>query len=357
MELIKSELIKPELLNSKLLNSKLPKSELQEPKSLKPNLLESLRLRRQQNPLKLKPDAKGKGGSRRGYNFFRFGFFIMLALNLIGLYINYDYWVFKMLISQHYIFTDTLDTLYANALGEENLRGHFRDFDRMVMAVVTERIREINQDWFTYLYSPRQFQAARAQERSDARRVRYEALTENVMYLYIPNIHRYSRRFVQANRTEIATLPNLILDLRGNYGGMLLDFHHIANLFLGQGDSIGYERTRWPIFTNHITGRNEPYFNFDQIIILQNQNTASAAEGLILALRENLPNVTIIGDTSFGKAVGQVSVPLTGGSAIRASVLLVEGPEGQSIHKVGIEPDIVYTGDQLEFALELLVSL
>ena len=291
---------------------------------------------------------------RRGYNFFRFGFFILLALHLAGLYATYDYWAFRMLIAHHYIFEEDLDTLYTQALGYGNVRGHFRDFDRMVMAVVTERIREINQDRFTYLYSPLQRREALAREREDARTIYFEPLTDDAVRLFIPNFTGYTRQFVHRNRSELAEFPYLILDLRGNYGGWLSDFHRIADLFVERGASISYERTRWGVFTNHIRGRRGPYFDFEHIIILQDHLTASAAEGLILALKENLPNVTTIGTGTFGKAVGQVTVPLTGGAAVRASVLLVEGPQGQSIHNVGIAPDIEYYEDAVAYALELL---
>ena len=296
----------------------------------------------------------GRTSGRRGYNFFRFGFFLLLALHVIGLYATYDYWAFRMLITHHYIFEEDLDTLYNQALGAQNVRGHFRDFDRMMMSVVTERIREINQDWFTYLYSPTERQESLARERADARTIYFEAVTDDVVRLFIPNMTNYTRRFVRDNRSELARYPYLILDLRSNYGGWLAAFHQIADLFVERGDSIGHERTRWRIFSNHIRGRRAPYFDFEHIFILQDHHTASATEGLILALQENLDSVTSIGTQTFGKAVGQVTVPLTGGSAVRASVLLVEGPQGQDIHGVGIAPDIEYDGDGVEYVLRLL---
>ena len=292
---------------------------------------------------------------KRFYNFFKFGFFILLALHGLGLYMNYDYWVFKMLISHHYVFTDTLDTLYTEALGEENFRGYFRDFDRMVMAVVTEQIREINQDRYTFLYTPAQFSDTRERTRTVGRQVFYEAISDDIVYLYVPNISSHTRRFIQQNRSTIAQFPYLILDLRGNSGGLLMDFHQIADLFVERGNYLGSERTRWSIFTRQIRSRNDAYFDFDQVIILQNHRTASAAEGLVLALTDNLPEATTVGTTTFGKAVGQVTIPLTDGSAIRATVLLVEGPSGQFISNVGIDPDIFYDGDDmLEKALELI---
>ncbi|MCL1997654.1 MAG: S41 family peptidase [Turicibacter sp.] len=301
---------------------------------------------------KLRKSPKPPRG--RGYNFFRFGFFILLALLVGGIYATYDYWVLRMLISQHYVFEEDLDRLYIEALGEDNFRSHFRDFDRMMAAVLTREIRNINQDRFTYLYNPGQFMAARQQERQIAQTVRFEALTDNIVYLALPNIHSYARRFVWQNREELAQFSYLILDLRGNFGGMLRDFHQIADLFVAPDATIAYERTRWSLFTRTIRGNGDPYFNFDKLLILQNAATASAAEGLVLALRENVPNITTIGTTTFGKAIGQVSIPMRGGSAVRATVLVLEGPAGEWIHNIGIEPDIEYEGDALAMALALL---
>ncbi|MCL1987784.1 MAG: S41 family peptidase [Firmicutes bacterium] len=291
----------------------------------------------------------------RGYRFFKIGFFVLLVLHLGSLYIHWDYWIFRMLISQHYIFTDDLDTLYSQALGTENLRGHFVDFDRMVMAVVTARIREINNDRYTYLYSPTQRQASIARQRETAQQVYFEALTAETGYLFVPNIGSYTRRFIADNRATISQYPNLILDLRYNSGGMLMDFHQIADLFVENNAILGYEYTRLPFFTRQIRSNNPAYFNFDNVIILQNQNTASAAESLILALQDNLDNVTTIGSTTFGKAVGQVTIPLTGGSAIRGTVLLISGPNGETIHNIGIAPNIEHDGDDiLTYVLNLL---
>jgi len=292
---------------------------------------------------------------KRFYNFFKIGFFILLFLHVVSLYINYDYWVFKMLISHHYVLTDALDTLYTESLGEENFTGYFRDFDRMVMAVVTDRIREINNDRYTYLYTPAQFRETRERTRTVGRQVYHEAISDEIVYLYVPNISSHTRRYIQQNRSYIAQFPYLIQDLRGTSGGLLMDCHQKADLFVERGSYIGHERTRWNIFTRQIQSRNDPYFDFDQIIILQNHRTASAAEGLVLALSDNLSEVTTLGTTTFGKAVGQVTVPLTDGSAIRATVLLVEGPSGQFISGVGVAPDIFYDGDDmLERALELI---
>jgi len=291
----------------------------------------------------------------RRYRGFQVGFFsLLIALGFI-VYFNYDYWVFKFLIANNYVFTEALDELYTQHIYEENRRSFHRDFDRMVISVVTQQIREINADRFTYLYSPQQHEAVREWEATVARRARIESLTEDTVLLYIPNMSLISSNFVYDNRQYLAGYRNLVLDLRGNPGGLLEDFHWMAGLFIGNRAVIAHETTRWRLFSRTIrTPRRDAFFDFDEIIILQNTRTASAAEGLILALQAHLPNVRTIGYTTFGKGIGQVTIPLTGGYAVRATVMLLEGPNHESIHVIGITPDIPAEEDMIAQALRLL---
>ena len=302
------------------------------------------------------PGKNSEERFKRRYRVYQIGFFMMLAIFGFTIYANYDYWVFRILIANNYVFTDALDELYGNHLLEQNRRGFHRDFDRVVISVVTGALSEINNDRFTYLYAPQEIQAVRTADRAIARTVTVEALTEDTVYLFIPNISRITREFVHDNRHYMAQYRNLVLDLRGNYGGWLSDAHRIASLFTPRGVTLSYEETRMNLFTRTITSRGDAFFDFENIIILQNRRTASAAEVLILAMREHTPNVVTVGYTTFGKGIGQVTVPLTGGYAVRATVLNVLGPTGESIHMIGIEPDIPADPelDMIEQALALL---
>ena len=292
---------------------------------------------------------------KRRYRFFQIGFFVMLAIFGFTIYANYDYWVFKMLIANNYILTDTLEDVYSRHIREENRLGFHRDFDRVVISIVT---RYLN-DRYTYLYSPQAHVAAREREVAVARQAAVTPLTDDTVQLFVPNLSSIARDFVLDNRHELAQYSNLVLDLRGNSGGWLADFHRIADLFVPRGAVLSIEETRLPIFARTITSRNDPFFDFDNIIILQDRRTASAAEGLILALQYHLPNVITIGDTTFGKGIGQVTIPLTRGYAVRATVLLVNGPDGGNIHITGIQPDIPAVPDTcpVEQALALLADM
>jgi C-terminal processing protease CtpA/Prc len=303
---------------------------------------------------------------KRRYRFFQCGFiFLVLFLGLV-FYWNYDYWAFKVLIADNYIFTDTLTDVYHNAVGAENFMGFRPDFDRFVIAAVTEKIRAANGDRYTYLYTPQQYTYAQQAEKEDAKYAFAEGLDVDTALMYLPNISAGTREFVYNQREQLAGYKNLILDLRGNYGGLLNDFYRVADLFIEKGAVLGYERTRfpvWPFRTHAVKAGHESYFDFENILILQDRNTASASEGMILALKQNVKNVVTMGEKSFGKGIGQVDIPLTGGYAVRATVMQVEGPDGHSIHQIGIVPDIVLSEAELadddtviERALEYLAQ-
>jgi len=271
-------------------------------------------------------------------NFYKYGFFFLLAIFFVGAYVNYDYFVFKLLVANNYVFTDALDEFYSRHIDEGNRRGFFRDFDRVVISEITAQLAEIKNDRYTYLYSPQTLRESREIDRAIGKSAEIFALDDETIYLHVPNISRSTRKFVFANRELISHYPNLILDLRGNYGGWLPDSHKIASLFVPKGAVLSHQKTRAQFFSRKIFSRRDAFFKFEKIIILQNNFTASAAEGLILALREHTNAVTV-GQKTFGKGTGQVTIPLTGGFAVRATVLRVLGPREEDIHGEGIAPD------------------
>ena len=255
--------------------------------------------------------------------------------------------VFKILIASNYIFTDALDELYNKTLGEDNVRGYNRNFDDVVISVVTEKIRSINEDRYTYLYTPQKYKLSKDAEKADAATAYIEELSPDTIYMLLPNISDGTKNFVISNKQTLSGYKNLVLDLRSNYGGLLADFYKMADLFTLRGEILGYEKYRMPFLTHAVKSKGNSYLNFDRIIILQDEYTASAAEGLILSLKGNLDNVTTIGSKTFGKGIGQVTMPLLDGFAVKATVLLVAGPDDNSIHGIGISPDIPYTGDSI----------
>ena len=95
------------------------------------------------------------------------------------------------------------------------------------------------------------------------------------------------------------------------------------------------------------------------IIILTNENTASASEILAGALKD-LGKAKTVGTTTYGKGVIQQILSLTDGSGLKITIEEYQTPNKNKIHKVGIKPDVeIELTDskedvQLQKAIELL---
>jgi len=123
----------------------------------------------------------------------------------------------------------------------------------------------------------------------------------------------------------------LILDLRGNSGGIMEAAIQIANQFLKEGQLIVYTKGRTqPRNEARATGKGE--FETGDLVILIDEWSASASEILAGAIQDN-DRGTIIGRRSFGKGLVQEPIPFSDGSEIRLTVARYYTPTGRSIQK------------------------
>jgi len=283
-----------------------------------------------------------------------FGILIAIIL-LLGFYIfhNYDYLAFKHFITRFYIYTDTLDELYRKEL-KRDVKGRYSSyFDDMVISIVTRRIREENNDRYTYLYTPEHYKEYQEEEKVEALQSEIKVLNAKTVYLHITNFSKYTEKFVKDNIEQLKKYPELIIDLRDNYGGDIDAMVRISDLFLPKGSTIATDKMR--IFDWVYKAKKDKILSYDKIIILQNSNTASASENMVAALKDNLDNVTLIGGKTFGKGIGQYTLPLKRGFAVKATMLMWYTPKDVNIQGNGIEPDIAYAGeDAVEFAMKQL---
>ena len=166
-------------------------------------------------------------------------------------------------------------------------------------------------------------------------------------------------------QAEIGTdkLIGYILDLRNNPGGLLGQSISVTNNFLNSGEIVstkGRDKSNIGSFkaTKGDLTKNKP------IIVLINRGSASASEIVAGALQDH-KRAIIIGEQSYGKGSVQTVFPLNDRSAIRLTTALYYTPSGDSIHKIGITPDIEVLkskdpdnkiDSQLEYALNLLTK-
>lgn len=276
----------------------------------------------------------------------------VLAITATYIYLNYDYLAFKHFISGHYIYTDALDNVFKKELNRDVKGDYYAYFDDLVISVVTRRMREENNDRYTYLYTPEYYQSYKQEEKQEAQQSEIKVLDDRTVYMRLTNFSTYTLKFMEGNIEKLKSRSNLVIDLRDNYGGDIEAMADMCSYFLEPGSIIAVDDMRFMEYT--YKAKKKPVrLAYDKILILQNANTASASENMLAALNDNLENVTLIGEKTFGKGIGQFTLPLKRGFAVKATILLWNTPKGVNIHGKGIEPEMEYKGDDmLQFALD-----
>lgn len=158
-------------------------------------------------------------------------------------------------------------------------------------------------------------------------------IKENTGYIKINNFSVTTHdEFVDALKSlKEKGMKNLILDLRGNPGGVMDPAVKIANHFLRKGQLIVYTQGRaFPRTEAKATGKG--LFEEGGLVILIDEYTASASEILAGAVQDN-DRGTIIGRRSFGKGLVQEPVMFPDGSGMRLTVARYYTPSGRSIQK------------------------
>ena len=126
-------------------------------------------------------------------------------------------------------------------------------------------------------------------------------------------------------------MKKLILDVRGNPGGLLDQAILISREFLPKGKMIVYTQDRDGNREIEYSEGNGKFMD-EELVVLIDENSASASEILAGALQDN-DRGTIIGRRSFGKGLVQNQIPFPDGSAVRLTVARYYTPTGRSIQK------------------------
>jgi len=126
-------------------------------------------------------------------------------------------------------------------------------------------------------------------------------------------------------------LHGLVLDLRGNPGGLVTAAIETASLFLPPGSKIVTVRGRHVPEKNEVVPGNAAPYHF-KLAILVNEKSASASEIVSGALQDH-DRATILGAPSFGKGLVQSVFPLSEGTGLALTTALYYTPSGRSIQK------------------------
>lgn len=163
----------------------------------------------------------------------------------------------------------------------------------------------------------------------------------NNVYLKLSNFSRSAsdeiRRALKDLRKE-KTIKSIVLDLRGNPGGLLDVAVNLCDDFLPKGNlivtTLGREKTN----ENKFYSLHKPLIENAKIVVLINGASASASEIVSGALQDH-DQAVIVGTKSFGKGLVQTITPLNYNTSIKITTAKYFTPSGRSIQRIDYSKD------------------
>lgn len=178
--------------------------------------------------------------------------------------------------------------------------------------------------------------------------IREEILLKSLIYFgfYPPNSNNVYLKLNNFNKTAGAEIQNairklrnereinsIILDLRGNPGGLLESAIDVSNKFLQKNLLIVSTRGKDETTERKYFSTEEPLFSDEKVVVLINENSASASEIVAGAIQDHDRGV-ILGTQSFGKGLVQTITPITNEVSLKITTAKYYTPSGRCIQKI-----------------------
>ncbi|WRD14086.1 S41 family peptidase [Helicobacter pylori] len=160
-------------------------------------------------------------------------------------------------------------------------------------------------------------------------------------YLYV-RVSGFDKNVTKSVLEGLKTNPKakgIVLDLRGNPGGLLNQAVGLSNLFIKEGVLVSQKGKNKEENLEYKANGRAPYTNLP-IAVLVNGGSASASEIVAGALQDH-KRAIIIGEKTFGKGSVQMLLPVNKDEAIKITTARYYLPSGRTIQAKGIMPDIV----------------
>jgi carboxyl-terminal processing protease len=176
--------------------------------------------------------------------------------------------------------------------------------------------------------------------------VRQEIQVKNVTYSdYVDQgigyvrLERFSRRASEEVRQAIkdlklkGNLKGLVLDLRGNPGGLLDAAVEVAGKFLPRGTMIVSTKGRSQETDKKYYSMEEPVLPTTPVIVLTDRGSASASE-IVSGALQDLDRAVVVGTRTFGKGLVQTILPLDYGAQLKITTARYYTPSGRCIQEI-----------------------
>ncbi|WNE32407.1 S41 family peptidase [Helicobacter pylori] len=169
----------------------------------------------------------------------------------------------------------------------------------------------------------------------------YVKTIKETPYLYV-RVNSFDKNVTKSVLDGLKANPKvkgIVLDLRGNPGGLLNQAVGLSNLFIKEGILVSQKGKNKEENLEYKANGRAPYTNLP-IAVLVNGGSASASEIVAGALQDH-KRAVIIGEKTFGKGSVQVLLPVNKDEAIKITTARYYLPSGRTIQAKGITPDIV----------------
>lgn len=163
----------------------------------------------------------------------------------------------------------------------------------------------------------------------------YKLLEDNIGYIVLSQFNRKTTTETKAALIDLKSqgATKLILDLRGNPGGLLNEAISIVNLFVEKGQVITTTKSVIEKYNQTHVTKNDPVDTEIPLVVLINGRSASASE-IVSGGLQDLDRAVIVGARSFGKGLVQRPKQLTYGTQLKITISRYYTPSGRSIQAV-----------------------
>lgn len=155
-------------------------------------------------------------------------------------------------------------------------------------------------------------------------------------YIKLTSFTETASKEVKDAFTQLKTennISSLVLDLRGNGGGLLREAVNIVNLFVDKGQEVVYTKGKISDWDRSHRTVNSPVDLNIPLVVLIDDNSASASE-IVAGTLQDLDRAVIVGQRSFGKGLVQQTKSLSYNSKLKITVAKYYTPSGRCIQKL-----------------------
>ncbi len=163
----------------------------------------------------------------------------------------------------------------------------------------------------------------------------YQMVDDKTGYIVLSRFNRKASSQTKAALVDLKGqgAERLILDLRGNPGGLLTEAINICNLFVPKGELIVTTKSKVKKFNQEYKTKNKPEDLEIPLVVLVNGSSASASE-IVSGGLQDLDRAVVMGARSFGKGLVQRPLRLTYGTQLKVTISRYFTPSGRCIQSL-----------------------